>query len=437
MSKTDVQVSIGADTSPLAKAFARAKDIVVGSGKDMQKNMPKVLGNVKALSGALGGAAAAAGLVPGLGVAAIGVAGLLAGVNWVRQHYEDAAKAAADMLETTARIGALLRDREKIGRTESENLAADIKALKEKRSIIAGIAAATGEGSGGESDAKTLALNEEITKAENKQIEIESAAAAKKAKDADEFAKKRVKDTAQINAKLADEVSILEDDARIRGMSDKEHLKAINKEIELRKSYKPAAGQENSTASLENRREILKLEDKAASFTEAAESKAAAQREADFNKEQAQEDELARLQSDRAKARMTDQQKFIALIKAGRAAQKAVNADPNDMGSKIKLEGLRSEYETMTKGKTGKAETPKAESTMKNGVLVSAEDSARSAKAMETAKAYDAEARSKAIGAEPKAGAGKDGKSEEALTTMSESMVSVDEQLKDLLNKFN
>jgi len=436
MSKTDVQISIGADTSPLAKAFARAKDIVSSSAKDMQGNMPKVLGSVKALSGALGGAAAAAGLVPGLGVAAIGVAGLVAGVNAVREHYADLAQRAKDLMDHHEKIRQFMTDIANVGRDELTIEKEKTEELKKQRAALnesmKGVKVNVSQEGvmtdeivyrkmNTEESKKLYAINEAIAESVLKQKSIEQSRAEEKKKTTE--AEDKASSTK--NDQLDEQISKLKEDAKISAMTSEQKIKFYEKE----KSAIESLG----VLSKANELEILNLSKKISD----EESKAAAQREADFNKEHAQEEELARLQSDRAKARMTDQEKFIALVKAGRAAQKAVNADPNDMGAKIKLEGLRGEYETMTRGKTGKEAKPKAESTMKNGVLVSAEDRARSEAATAQAKKYDDEARSKAIGAEPKAGAGAKDKGAEALTTMSESMVSVDEQLKDLLGKFN
>lgn len=83
---------------------------------------PKVLGNVKALSGALGQAAAAAGLVPGLGVAAIGVAAVVAGVNKIKEYYAEAAKSAEDIADAMARAGKRDFDARVAGMSEDQKL---------------------------------------------------------------------------------------------------------------------------------------------------------------------------------------------------------------------------------------------------------------------------------------------------------------------------
>lgn len=83
---------------------------------------PKALGHVKALSGAFGQAAAAAGLVPGLGMAAIGVAGVVAGVNMIRKHYEEAAESAKRIQEYMTRSGARREEQRVAGLNDEERL---------------------------------------------------------------------------------------------------------------------------------------------------------------------------------------------------------------------------------------------------------------------------------------------------------------------------
>lgn len=89
---------------------------------NISKNSPKALGAVKQLAGAFGQAAAAAGLVPGIGIAAVGVAGVVAGVNLIRKHYEEIAENAKKVAEFMERAGKRNMDANKDGMTDEEKL---------------------------------------------------------------------------------------------------------------------------------------------------------------------------------------------------------------------------------------------------------------------------------------------------------------------------
>jgi len=90
----------------------------------------KTLGTVKALSGALGGAAAAAGLVPGIGWAAVGVAAVVAGVNAMKDHYEKMAEFAKSIAESATKEAGIRNEMRFVGVGSSDR---NKQEIKEKR----------------------------------------------------------------------------------------------------------------------------------------------------------------------------------------------------------------------------------------------------------------------------------------------------------------
>ncbi len=88
----------------------------------LNKDAPKVVGIVKDLASKLGMAGAAAGLVPGLGVAAIGVAGVVAGVEMIRDYYKEAAESAKEIADFMTRSGKRQAEAADAVRTDKEKL---------------------------------------------------------------------------------------------------------------------------------------------------------------------------------------------------------------------------------------------------------------------------------------------------------------------------
>jgi hypothetical protein len=108
---SSIKAKFGADVSEVeakmlqatraTKAYERAvqgiaKSQPQGGGMfdKVTSSGPKAIETVKQLAGAFGSAGAAAGLVPGLGVAAIGVAALSAAVGYIAEEYGEAAESA-------------------------------------------------------------------------------------------------------------------------------------------------------------------------------------------------------------------------------------------------------------------------------------------------------------------------------------------------------
>jgi hypothetical protein len=88
------------------KAYERAVNAIdkgPSGFASLNKDAPKTVGIVKELISKFGMAGAAAGLVPGLGVAAVGVAGLVAGVKYVADKYKEAAESAKEIADSMMR----------------------------------------------------------------------------------------------------------------------------------------------------------------------------------------------------------------------------------------------------------------------------------------------------------------------------------------------
>ena len=293
---------------------------------------PKALGNVKALAGSLGQAAAAAGLVPGLGVAAIGVAAVVAGVNMIREGYEASAKAAAE-------------------------IAAYFKEISAKSSMLA------------KSDADSLLTDKE--RAEN-----------------------AVKVTAQKKAEWMAARSAGDDDKEIL-RARFEYEKAISNQKKLTAKASESASASEKKANDDHSAMVdqdMKTWFGNQKRKEDAE-KEAAKEIAEIQKKHIEEiskakEEADNMEYERKWNAATKEQKMAQAIKEGQNAE-AVNKFERSDASRLALEKARKKYLDLLEGKDssggGMAGEPGRErgadgKLRKNGVIISEEDAARTDK---------------------------------------------------------
>lgn len=184
---------------------------------------PKAIGRVKELAGAFGAAGAAAGLVPGLGVAAIGVAALSAGISFVKRKYDEAADAAKRMAEYTERavkatvaeisLAPAGADESRLKKAELERQLAAEKSPEQVKRLRAEIAE----------------LNLEIAKAD-RDSKAAAADAAKKQSEAAERAKR------EADKRTSADIKAIEEKRRREAMSDDERIKELQSEISIRRA---------------------------------------------------------------------------------------------------------------------------------------------------------------------------------------------------------
>lgn len=293
---------------------------------------PKAVGLVKELASKFGAAGAAAGLVPGLGVAAIGVSAVVAGVNKIREHYEDIAAKAQRVRDLMAEAGARDQDARLAAMSDEERLKFERKRTEELR--VAWLLSARNS----KNDVETLEKRKAYDVARIDLEKREREAAKKEREDA-------AKAAAEAKKKREDEF-LSEQDRRRR----KEEKEAAEK-AESDKKFREAVEESKRKAAEEGKR----LE------------------------------ELAKLRYDNAWRYATFEQRLAQVIKEGRAAQAAVEKDAN-AANLIALEEARNKYRDLIESQKGlNAEKAKgnetgdaAQATSRSGkVKVSAGDRAR------------------------------------------------------------
>lgn len=345
---------------------------------------PKALGSVKALSGALGGAAAAAGLVPGLGMAAIGVAAVVAGVNKIRQYYADAAESAKNIAESMARAGSRQRSKfMEAGGDEEEKLRRITKSAYDLGTAWRGaIAARLGD--------------EEILR-------------RREAYDLEEI--ERQKQIAVVNKQRAESKKKADDENRRRQDEDFKLADAAEQRRKQRDKESADAEKESAQKKAEMAKEVSEIVDMIVD----------AQKDAD-KKEAERIEELAKLRYDAAWESATFEQRLAQVVKEGREAQAAAEKDASTENL-IALEKARDKYRDLlaelkdinaAKAKGNDLERGERGERNKDGRftrksgrgIVSDEDRARADATRKRDAEFDASAKSKLVRNE-KSGAGK------------------------------
>jgi hypothetical protein len=288
---------------------------------------PKALANVKALAGAFGQAGMAAGLVPGLGMAAIGVAGLTMAVKYVADKYKEAAESAKEIAEYMSRAGARQAAADDSARTDKERLdlqRAQTAELKTQWMIAVGA---------GRTDKEILAAREKW-----------------------DISRFKLADMERANNKV-----IAEEEKRAR----EAHSKQVDEDFKLE--------EENHKRNLEVQKNIAD-----------AEKAAAEQKKKSDDDEKKRVVELAELKQERAMRFATEEEKLAQLVKEGREAQAKADANASTENL-IALEKVRAKYldliDAMNGKKSGSAAPDSSSgdgSRIVRGVKVSAEDAARS-----------------------------------------------------------
>lgn len=405
---------IGADASQVEGEMTRATravntyaDAVQNAGKaggstsagggfvgQLSSNLPKVLSSVKSLSGALGQAALAAGLVPGLGVAAIGVAAVVAGVNYIRKGYEDAAKAADELRKSTrdimAQSAAIFRAGEDSKMSDEDRLSAAESLLKSKQAEWR-VAVALGED---DLDIATKRLAFDQASAEAKKLRAKAIidAASEESKSNKESSEMQEQDM-----KLWFAAQKRKEDAEkdLADMAEKEAKDLADKNKKL-----------DEEASDRNKKII--------------DEQAAAMKQAD---------EMA---YERKWKFATDEQKMAQAKKEGQEAFARAQFEAN--GENLRdLEKARKKYIDLQEAISGKkGGKGGGESLMNNGVKVSAEDRARTNAASAQAEKYNEESKRGRIESSAGIGEGKS-KTEDIVKPMQDLL----KEVQNLTKKFN
>jgi hypothetical protein len=256
---SSIKAKFGADVSEVeakmlqatraTKAYERAvqgiaKSQLQGGGMfdKVTSSGPKAIETVKQLAGAFGSAGAAAGLVPGLGVAAIGVAALSAGINIVKGHYETIANLTKAIAENEARSLNAIMARINIGKSDlqiegEKKKAAEDRIAEIKKSNEYEFKGNRGQAGGIKTRELSLEQLSEISKLEadieeskTAQARILKTTADADKKAADEKSKRR---SAEIDASLKKEdaeIAALQEAATLSKMTDEQKLEALNKQ---------------------------------------------------------------------------------------------------------------------------------------------------------------------------------------------------------------
>ena len=388
-------------TAELGKAQELAGS--AGGMEKMSAGASKGIGLVKQLASAFGMAEAGALLVPGIGIAAVGVAGLSAAVRYVTKKYEEAAEAAKSIAESEERILRAKMSTANFGKTEAQ-LAKEkqTSAQAELDDLMASTRKTVtnkGTGEGGAVVERKLTTAEAARAAElNAQIEESKAEqwilSRKEAKAVDDKSKAekeaRGKKSAAENLATLSKITALEEEAAFEEKSDADKLKSLEAERAME-----AATQ---SSDLGARLAVLELD-----------KKIAAQRDKMAKAEQQNIDKAGKMQEERDKAaeeaakirydyiwkNATDEQKLEQARKEGAEAlaryqAKASEENLRDLNeARAKYLGIR--YEMSGKKSDGAGATTDSLATggrtrnekgqlIRNGVAISEEDAARTDK---------------------------------------------------------
>jgi hypothetical protein len=386
------------------KAYERAVKAVDGVSpmSKLTRDAPKAIAQIKGLAGAFGGAAAAAGLVPGLGVAAIGVAALSFGVKKIREYYQEAADQAKRIAEYAEREMRAKLAWVDVGRSAAQKQAREDEELSKKRTRLAELEAAqkktidvrdrrgnrTGETREvaveltGEQREEMAKLRAEIAEAETKkradQLKTEeerSKAEAKRKADEEDRALKEGRATlAQITA--------IQERRKWEAMTDAEKVARLEKEIAMRKADREQT-MANTLALLQAEEKLKEVREKQAKTAQDMEDAVADLiGELDDQRQKNHEEEMKRTEKERD-----------AKLKAIEDEKKAMQA---------KTEGALGGI-GLTKGEDGKLR--------RGNVIVSEEDAARTLADRARNAGFEAKSRAGQI-----KGAGKVGESGQAKT---------------------
>jgi len=386
------------------KGIAKAQPQGGGMLDKVTSSGPKAIETVKKLAGAFGSAGAAAGLIPGLGVAAIGVAALSAGVNAIRGHYEKIAELTKAIADNEARGLKSIMERLNIGKTDLQIEGEKQKAAEERIAEIKKANEYQFNGNRGEAGGikmRELSLDQlseiakleaEIEESKTAQARMVKTTADAEKKAADEKKKRMLAEADASLKKESDEIAALQAAAALSKMTDEQKLEALNKQ---RKAAEAAA--KDNTGSLVA---VLKLNAEIGEL----EKKISQERQSELEKEKKANQELAeKKKKDEAAlaearynhiwANATLEQKIAETKKKGQEAY--AKAQRTQAAEDIKALGdLRLKYAELNAEKagggkgqpmdlagegTGRTRNEKGQ-LMRNGVVISEEDAKRTEK---------------------------------------------------------
>lgn len=437
MSKEAVTVAIGADITPLSRALTHAKGKVKDFGTSLKDSTSKNFSGQ--------------GLDKFLGVGAV-VAGFTSIISRAQDLRTEARELGKDLDPAVQRV-AELGD----AFVNAKTWAVDFGVS------TLGYLGNIGEKAGGVA-AKLIGLTKGQSFAETDEIIKNNEASGANA----DRMEKELKDP-KVAANIAKAAKIKED-ARRKELSDYGLIQTLLKDrakLEAESVDKSKTLVQRTAAKAELEAKIVEIsqlrnkmqqeadKEREANLNKIAqkEKEIADERANEFKKEQDAEQELADAQIANAKAQMTEREKFIALVREGRKAQKDADANPSDVKALTKLTKLRGEYNEMlrnapmkdAKERAAKVDldagdrNEKGKIVGKNGGIVSQEDRDRSRATSVKAEAEAQKTRAQAIGETGKIGESKPAAdaSGEALKGISTGVEDLNSQLKNLINKFN
>lgn len=345
----ELKLSIGGDSKGLKKAVAEAKQEIGGLNKaakgagaggfeSLNKGAKDLIGKFKEVGSKVSGLGGLiGGLVPGLGLAGLAVAGVTAAVNFGLKKWEEQKQLTADILKNLEDIAKVQLERINIGVSAST---LEKKAAKDAQAEIDEITKKavkrTGQNSRGRGG---VLVPRELTDEEKKrvselQLVIEQARTNQAKRDAEEARKKNERDEAakkkaeEINAakiKAGQEaLEKAEMEEEFNKLSDSEKIARLEKINRMKAEDRKADGTtyaqqlEIDLTTIENNKKIAEIKkgitDKAA-------------KEADEQKKK--EEELAQLQYNRIWETATAEQKLRRAYKEYAEAKKKAEKESN------------------------------------------------------------------------------------------------------------
>lgn len=181
----------------------------------------KLVSNIKALAGAFGAAGAAAGLVPGIGIAAIGVAAVVKGVSMIRDHYAEIAENAKKAMEFMGRSATRFSEQRERNMDDPEKLEAARIDLEKKRGMLVQL--------NGKTELQILADREAY---EIALIKFQDLTAAAKKKANEEEEKAREKHSKDEDARAKQELDNYARAAEVKKRADDAAKEAADKQAE-------------------------------------------------------------------------------------------------------------------------------------------------------------------------------------------------------------
>jgi hypothetical protein len=385
--------------------LAKAQELAGSAGgmEKMSAGASKGIGLVKQLASAFGMAEAGALLVPGIGIAAVGVAGLSAAVRYVATKYEEAAEAAKSIAESEDRILRAKMSTANFGKTEAQ-LAKDkqMSAQAELDDLMASTRRTVtnkSTGTDGKVVERELTTKEAVRAAElNAQIEESKAAllilSSKELEESNKKSKaeKKANDEKFLAWKSAmrDKISALEEEAAFEKKSDDNKLKALESQRAM-EAVKQSWDYGARLAVLELDKKIAAQKDKIAKAEQAAKDKAQKTQE-DNNK---MAEAAAKIRYDYIWKNATDEQKLEQARKEGAEAlaryQAKASAENLLALTKARAKYLEIKDEIAGKNSAGSGASTDPLATggrtrneqgrlTRNGVIISEEDALRAEK---------------------------------------------------------